>query len=260
MSRWSRSTWVSSSSSHVTRRRGASIPSPRSHHTLPPAPPRPPPPTTAPDAAPDPVPGTRESLVATTSPASAIHSRMQGSAARLVRHCARGCRLLRAPRTRPRGAARRRRRRRDGDGGGGGGRCCCCGGGGAGGGAVVVVVRRRRAARVCRGRGGRRGRRSHHPLPSRRALLQGGGSHGRVQDAPPLVAPLVHDSRRGRRHRPFELGGLDEGVAEAAALGLARRNAEINGVSTASPLLKLQRAEDGSIIQLHRPPQRARAR
>ena len=37
----------------------------------------------------------------------------------------------------------------------------------------------------------------------------------------------------------------------------SRRNAEINGVSTASPLLKLQRAEDGSIIQLHRPPQRA---
>ena len=56
---------------------------------------------------------------------------------------------------------------------------------------------------------------------------------------------------------PSSWEGLDEGVAEAAALGLARRNAEINGVSTASPLLKLQRAEDGSIIQLHRPPQRA---
>jgi hypothetical protein len=28
-----------------------------------------------------------------------------------------------------------------------------------------------------------------------------------MQDASPLVAALVHDSRRGRRGRPFELGG-----------------------------------------------------
>ena len=53
---------------------------------------------------------------------------------------------------------------------------------------------------------------------------------------------------------PSSWEGLDEGWRRRRRSARAA-NAEINGAPTASPLRKLQR-EDGSIIQLHRPPQR----